>query len=634
MALEALALDDLTWTQLVEASRRRIMAASGSTWTLHAPVDPGMTLLELFAWLLEQRGYFADQLQPELVRAILHLLGTAPAEARPAATLLQFDGAAYREVGAGTVMRVARRTPLLEVATDHAVTLLPLGAVDAAWTSDVELAVRFDLGAAPPDAQAPLGLYIEVERSPDILPEWSPDAPEVVPPPVKLRFLYRSQGGGWRPLAGAHDGTGGLRRPGVVRLPVVADWAASAGRYELRIRADQPGFTFRPRVLRVLGNVASARHARQVNLAPFEASWLPISGHAVVDLDAGADRFAPPLPASVRLRLREARDGAWHAWERVPDLAFAGPSDRAFVVDRDQRRLLFGDGLTGRMPVLAAGASNVEVRYQAGGGSVANFAAGASFESGPHHHWTARNVVPAAGGLDAETLDDARQRLADELRRPTRAVLASDYVELARTTPGAGIARAYAGVGVHGAFPCLPVPGAVTVFVVPWAPRPGTGEPASAWDGDWVRAPQPDRGALEAARARLETARLLTTELCVRGPIYRNVRLGVRVEGNPPDAAALHADVTRALCRFLDPLVGFDGGGWRFGEPLRPSALLEEVQRALDPQSNAVEVRIVLDGVAPDDVCHDVAIASYELVTLEAVEVEIVRIVAGRGGLR
>ena len=57
MSLPPLVLDDLTWETLTGAARRRIPAASAGAWTLHAPVDPGVTLLELLAYLLEQRLY-------------------------------------------------------------------------------------------------------------------------------------------------------------------------------------------------------------------------------------------------------------------------------------------------------------------------------------------------------------------------------------------------------------------------------------------------------------------------------------------------------------------------------------------------------------------------------------------------
>src|SRR5215467_14616067 len=94
MALEATKLDTLTWGQLVNAIRTRIAANSNGQWTLHAPVDPGVTLLELFAWLLDQRVYWMDQIPDALVHGILQLLGETPQPATAAVTILQlFSGA-------------------------------------------------------------------------------------------------------------------------------------------------------------------------------------------------------------------------------------------------------------------------------------------------------------------------------------------------------------------------------------------------------------------------------------------------------------------------------------------------------------------------------------------------------------
>ena len=60
MPLEQIRLDDLSWPDMVQAVRSRIAAVSQEKWTHHAPVDPGVTLLELFAYLLEQRLYWLD----------------------------------------------------------------------------------------------------------------------------------------------------------------------------------------------------------------------------------------------------------------------------------------------------------------------------------------------------------------------------------------------------------------------------------------------------------------------------------------------------------------------------------------------------------------------------------------------
>ena len=90
MTLAPVVLDDLTWDQMVAAIRRRIPAESAGNWTLHAPVDPGITFLELFAFLAEQRLYWLDQVPDAFVVAVLELLGLGgPLPAVPAATVLQ-----------------------------------------------------------------------------------------------------------------------------------------------------------------------------------------------------------------------------------------------------------------------------------------------------------------------------------------------------------------------------------------------------------------------------------------------------------------------------------------------------------------------------------------------------------------
>ena len=75
MTLAPVLLDDLTWDQMVEAIRRRIPAESSGNWTLHAPVDPGITFLDVFAFLAEQRLYWLDQVPDAFVVAVLRLLG-------------------------------------------------------------------------------------------------------------------------------------------------------------------------------------------------------------------------------------------------------------------------------------------------------------------------------------------------------------------------------------------------------------------------------------------------------------------------------------------------------------------------------------------------------------------------------
>jgi hypothetical protein len=66
-------LDDRTFDDLVEEARG-LIPAYGPTWTDHNESDPGITLIELFAWLAEMLVYRANQVPDRHVVAFLRLL--------------------------------------------------------------------------------------------------------------------------------------------------------------------------------------------------------------------------------------------------------------------------------------------------------------------------------------------------------------------------------------------------------------------------------------------------------------------------------------------------------------------------------------------------------------------------------
>jgi hypothetical protein len=73
MSLRLPALDDRSYTDLVEEARALIPALCPE-WTNHNATDPGITLIELFAWLTEMLIYRVDRLPREHVRTFLKLL--------------------------------------------------------------------------------------------------------------------------------------------------------------------------------------------------------------------------------------------------------------------------------------------------------------------------------------------------------------------------------------------------------------------------------------------------------------------------------------------------------------------------------------------------------------------------------
>lgn len=654
MSLPPLQLDDLRWREMVEAVRGRIMAASGSQWTLHAAVDPGVTLLELYAHLLEQRLYWLDQVPDELLRAILHLLGEAPRPALPATTLLAVEASTDGSVLAeGRELLLSSGKAVHILSTRAALTPLPVREIhldrgdgaeridrpvspwhalfeDLGEPGEVTLELRLGRNLLPIEADATLSLLLDLETPAANTPQWIREAVEV-PPPATLIWSYSSGPGGFADLASNRldDGSGGLRRSGLLRLQIPADWTplrlAPDGQpiYALRVRTESADFSAPPRLRRVLANTVAAWQHSSAEL-PAQAAvtqigkWLPLPKQTLVlPADLGL-----PIEDSLKLRL-EDRDGVEQGWQRVDDFTRAGPADRVFTLDRTTRTLTFGDGLNGRIPRTGNPAS-LSLTYLTGGGASGNLGPGSSWQG-----WIdpdtrlqpviARNPVAASGGAEPETPSEAVRRVAADLHRRKRAVTAADFVELAESTPGVAIARAHAAPGYHPGFPCSEVPGALTLFLVPEVPR----EEAPA---HWVAAPYVDPGALAAVRAYLDARRLAGTELFVLPAPYRAVRLQMRLEAAPgaTDASALEPLLRATLQRFLDPLRGgAKGDGWPFGEPLRPSALAGAVRADLPEGIDPIETRVGLDANAPLEACADTEIRAHELVWLHELRIHV-----------
>jgi len=674
MALAQLKLDDLTWADMVTGIRRRIAADSNSQWTLHAPVDPGVTLLELFAWLIEQRIYRLDQIPDALVRASLRLLGEQTRPTQSAGTVFQFRSAQFSSVPRKTRLGLVGARPPIVFSTDNSFTLLPT-AESAEFRSHVGLFIEGknrtpDLQQGrvmrlfPADGRegevkivlwltkrldeldassrkTPFTLFVDLRSSAKVPPQWSPKAPSEIPPPANIDWFYSTSGAAKQfKAAEVSDGTGGLRRSGVVRLPIRPDWTIDvslptepgAFAYSITLKVAKNTFTVPPRLVRLIPNVAIAHHRRSTRLHEIEARWLPLPGNVIALSQLPQDEVIkdfPPIESSVRVRLKE-RDRVWHRWHRVEDFSRSGPADRVFIIDREQGEIAFGDGLSGRLPVLSDEAGpNIRVQYQVGGGSAGNVGAGSKWDTGA---LDARNIVAATGGQEAETVEEASQRAAAELRQHNRAITADDHVNVTVTTPGIAVQRAHAAVGLHPQQKC-PVPGATTIFVVPAAPREETDD--AYIENAFIGAPQPDPGSLAVVRRRLDQARLITSELFVAGPRYRNVTLKVDIDSEAVNQQAANQRVKDHLRKFVDPLTGGEQrDGWPFGEPLRPSALLREAQLALGEDGVVTAVTVFLDGQAPDSTCADVPIGPHDLVALADVVIQLNRSSQNQGGLR
>jgi len=681
MPLQTLQLDTLNWQQMVTAIRGRIIPNSNSKWTLQAPVDPGVTLLELFAWLLDQRMYWINQIPDALVQSILALLGEAPKPAQAAVTVLELSDAApspqsFPVAKAGTLMELGDMNPPILFTLDQDLTLLPVQGIQvtvngADRTNDLlqkrpvallapgqnSSEVRFLLQLSAPLAPAAEGqffsLMLQLFAPEDVYPQWSPDAVAGIGAPSTLNWLYTSSNSNGAVVFAANqvdDGTGGLRRSGIVRFAIPADWQPEAANsepgitaYGITLNITSANFTYTPQLTKLLCNTVMAHHRWQRKAAYKPANWPPLPGN-VVNLPVPSATVSPwkefpPIEDTVQLTLT-GPDNQATPWTQVPDLNSYGPSDKVFVVDRALAQIRFGDGLAGKLPRLSLSANApITVSYMAGGGVAGNVGASSLWNAvqedpaAPNLFVSGASLAMAAGGADTETLQEAIQRSQASLKGLNRAVTKPDFENLAITTDGVAIRRAYAAVGYDPQFPCTKVAGAVTVFVVPYAPR--VERDGTVPKGSFVEAPKPDAGALQAVYARLDAGKLLGGQFFVSAPAYREVWLSLQIAVDFPLSPALRESVLRGLQAYLDPLVGGDeGNGWPFGDPLRPSALLKVAQIILGEAGDVLSLGVSLTGPRKFQSCLDTPILPHELIYLVHADLATQQRAPQGGGLR
>ena len=154
----------------------------------------------------------------------------------------------------------------------------------------------------------------------------------------------------------------------------------------------------------------------------------------------GVTQTADPLYGYARYG-----DTIWEAgpinYARSTGIASAGPDDALYtlLLDADQVRVRFGDGLNGRVPPKD---HKIYVTYRTGGGKFGNIPAGTRL-LGPANI-SAVALSPAFGGTDYESNASIRKNAPATFRSRNRAVTKRDFRDLALTFPGVAKAQARA----------------------------------------------------------------------------------------------------------------------------------------------------------------------------------------------
>jgi predicted phage baseplate assembly protein len=604
MPLPVPTLDDRRFQQFVDEAKLAIPQHCPE-WTNHNLNDPGVALIELFAWMCDQLTYRLNQVPDRLYLQFLDLLGIEPFAPGVAACDLTFwlsdvleqdvHVAAGSQVATGAgpgpavvfstlenlVMSPPRLTQVLGTATERLISvqnpertpgdpardLLPSLSsgipVECFGSTPAAEGDALNLGFAESLAGSALRLTVSATAEGTGI---HPDNP-----PLSWQAWTGQE---WSPVTVHRDATGGLNRPGelVLLMPPTHGARAVGGRTAYWVRVvlrdpdpGQPGYLRAPRLsaiaVAVVGGTVAAEHSELMAAEVigrsddrpgqvFSTSRAPVAPrrpgeHVIVTGPAGAE-----------------------IWTEVGDFTRSGPNDRHYVWDGASGAIRFGpavrqpSGKVRRYGVVPAKDSLISVSgYRVGGGAAGNV--GARTLVAPRtplpYVTTVTNLHAATGGSDPESIDEVKTRGPLTLRTGHRAVTAADFESLTlESSPRIARVRCVAPENPGGP---------VRLLIVPRLP-----ETTGLRSIDDLAL---EDALLEQVTAVIEPRRLVGTRIELTTPYYLGIsaEVTIRVTGGR-NAAAVRQNAESTLRTWLDPLDGgADRTGWPFERDLTGAAL-------------------------------------------------------------
>jgi hypothetical protein len=463
-------LDDIAFDALVEEGRG-LIPRYAPDWTDHNLHDPGITLLDLLAWVIDQQVYRIGFVGDAHLRAFAALLGVEPKPAQPARGLLWAAASSHldeRALPAGTrAWPVSQPELIFTIAEEvrlsgawiRKMTALVAGKsvsvhpdaggtirLDPA-TLSLELALDRPLFA---DAAAESTLALGLEFA-DTLPDLGPNVP------VPIVFDYRTRDGIWH-RADSDWIDGGERRSGAALLEIAAGHDGVAA-----IRLGFESYPVRALPTRLALNVVPLVQIETLPAIELgDALGLP-------DLELPLGAGALPAAESARnpLTVRTLEPGGEVEWRRVEDLVRSGPEDSDYLLDEARGVIRFGNGVNGRRP--PAGVQIDRDALDVTAGTQGNLIAGVGWTvqglSADAAAWT--NREPMTGGCDAWDRDALLTALLLRSRERSAMLTDAELLGAATDLQGFGVERAEALPRFLPTLPHRPVPGARTLLVHP-----------------------------------------------------------------------------------------------------------------------------------------------------------------------
>lgn len=625
-------LDNKTFEELVKEAVLRIpIYAPG--WTDHNIHDPGITFIELFAWLAEIQLYSMNRISEKSYRKFLKLMGIRklePAKAANVDVTFSLQNITSKNVPAGTMVaakgHISGKDILFETEKDllaidskpETILIRPKSGefIDNSKANMNENVYYYAFGYNPEEDQCgpnvgdelylgfdkrltgrelPITFYLfkedlsKTDRSCKEKTDLSAS--------TRLSWKYYTSGAwtdnnNWKSVEEITDETEHLTISGKIWMKIQGTMGQvdinKANRFWIRCRVEEAGYEITPKIDLILLNTVSAIQRSALKVETFSSSGLPDFN---IDL-----KDAPVLDKTLTVKLnnKEWRNDI-DSNPEVEDFDASNPEDKHYIVDLAVGRVTFGNGISGKIP--PAGTNNITVSYRTGGGVHGNIrprTINRVLDGQLAEKVTVDNMKAATGGKDSETLKEAIYRARKDLKTVYRAVTSQDYEHLIMNTPELKVARVKAIPRYHPS-QTTQVPGIVSIIVVPKKSP--------------YAKPMPSDGLLKTVYRHLEKQRLLATELFVIPPEYTEISVKATVKIKPRFVKeTVEENVKKKkLEDFLNPLKGgVEGKGWPFGR----AVYLSEIYQIIDGAEGVDYVK----SVTLNEKEADVEISSHGLV--------------------
>jgi len=586
MSLPVPLLDDRRFQDIVDEAKRLIPRYCPG-WTDHNLSDPGVTLIELFAWMTEMILYRVNQIPDLHYTKFLELMGIQLFPASSARSDVAFWLSApqpeavrlHPNTQVGTV-RTEQEESIVFLTDNELVIVVPTLRACLTGTSDGRYEDHWDDLRRPssevtcfPSTSAGDAIYFGFEHS---------LANNIIRLDVKARIEGVGivptnppwswevwSGDEWIPAQVHEDSSGGFNQDGSITLfvprrhesliigPARAHWVRCVMTDPI---GDQEPYRSSPTVSKLdvvsLGGTMSAHHAQ---LVPRER----IGRGEGVPGQSFTVRRTPVLPRRDDETVVIVTTGGEEPWTEVRDFTASGESDRHFTWDSTAGVVSFGplihypDGSRkqfGAIPPI--GADIYVTGYRFGGGLAGNVGAKTltALKTSIPFVAAVENLTPAHGGVDAETIENAKLRGPMTIRTGQRAVTVNDFERLTL--------EASSEVARSRCLPPLEPGGPVRVLVIP---RVNIPPDQLALDDLALSDP-----LVEGVSSYLDERRILTTPVEIDTPFYQGITVIAQVRGTPGLGPELLRDrLLTELYRYINPLIGGPGGtGWPFGREL------------------------------------------------------------------